>query len=168
MNTIPGLLIKHGHGRFIFYKIMTAIPVFCAVLAMARHAEPWYWLLGYVGLCLGHATLIYLTKCPHCHYYRTAGGSFHKCFFIWGTPRIRKPSDKPAPAFLKVHTPIAMLAMIGYPIYWLRLEWELLVVYMLSITTLLFSILMQECSRCPSLGCPSNSVPEDLRPKADS
>jgi len=51
-----------------------------------------------------------------------------------------------------------MLTLIGFPIYWLRLEWELLVVFLLSIVTLLYSILMQECSRCPTFDCPNNSA----------
>ena len=65
------LLEKHGHGRFIFYKLMTAIPVFAAGLAILRHSGGWVWLAAYAGICLTHATIIYLSKCPHCHYYRT-------------------------------------------------------------------------------------------------
>jgi hypothetical protein len=157
------LLEKHGHGRFIFYKLMTAIPVFAATLAILRYAESWAWLAAYAGLCLTHATIIYLAKCPHCHYYRTGEGKLHRCFFIWGTPRLRAPNSGPAPAFLRAYVPVAMLTLIGFPIYWLGFQWELLVVFLLSITTLLYSILLQECSRCPSFGCPNNRVPSQLR-----
>ena len=155
------LLDRHGHGRFIFYKLMTAIPVFVAVLAILRHASSWYWVLAYAGVCLTHATIIYLSKCPHCHYYQTGDAKIHRCFFIWGTPKIRAPSSKPAPKFLGVYVPIAMLVMIAFPIFWLRFRWELLVIYLLSIVTLVYSILLQECSRCPSFDCPNNTVPEE-------
>ena len=162
-STTGLLLVKHGHGRFILYKLMTAIPVFAAVLAILRFADTWLWLVGYAAVCLTHATIIYLAKCPHCHYYRTGDSRLHKCFFIWGTPRLRKPNSGPAPKFLGIYTPIAMLVMIAFPIFWLRFQWELLVVYLLSIVTLLYSILLQECSRCPSFDCPNNSVPEEWR-----
>jgi hypothetical protein len=164
MSDSNGLLLtRHGHGRFIFYKLMTAIPVFAAVLAIVRHAESLLWLAAYAGVCLTHVAIMYLSKCPHCHYYRTGDSKIHRCFFIWGTPKIRRPDSGPAPSFLAIYTPLAILTLTGFPIYWLRFEWELLVVYLLSITTLLFSILLQECSRCPSFGCPNNKVPEHLR-----
>lgn len=157
------LLERHGMGRFIFYKLMTLIPVFAACLAILRYADNRFWLAGYAGICLTHATIIYLFKCPHCHYYMTGDPKVHRCFFIWGTPKFRTANTKPAPAFLKHYTPIAMMIMIGFPIFWLRFQWELLVVYILSIVTLLYSILLQECSRCPSFGCPNNCVPEELK-----
>ena len=157
------LLTSHGHGRFIFYKIMTAIPVFAATLAILRHADRWYWLVAYVGVCLTHATIIYLFKCPSCHYYKNGDAKVHRCFFIWGTPKLRRPSSNPAPGFLKVYVPLAILTLIFFPVYWLSFEWELLVVYLLSITTLIYSIFLQECSRCPSFACPNNQVPQDLR-----
>lgn len=150
------LLYKHGYGRFIFYKLMTAIPVFVAVLAILRYADSWYWLLAYVGICLTHAAIIYLSKCPHCHYYLAGDSKVHRCFFIWGTPKIRPPNSGPAPKFLSVYVPIAMLILIVFPVFWLRMQWELLAVYLLSIVTLLYSILLQECSRCPSYDCPNN------------
>jgi len=156
----PVLLDRHGHGRFIFYKLMTAIPVFAAVVAILRYADTRYWLAAYAAICLTHATVIYLSKCPHCHYYRTGDVKIHRCFFIWGTPKLRPPSSEPAPKFLGVYTPIAMLVLIAFPIAWLRFQWELLVVYLLSIGTLLYSILLQECSRCPSYTCPNNRVPK--------
>ena len=162
-NPDSSLLASHGRGRFIFYKTMTAIPVFAAVLAMVRYADAWYWIALYAGLCLTHATVIYLSKCPHCHYYRTGDKKIHRCFFIWGTPKLRQPNAGPAPKFLNVYAPLAILVLTAFPIPWLRFQWELLVVYLLSITTLLFSILLQECSRCPSYGCPNNRVPTEFR-----
>lgn len=167
-NTNGLLLMKHGHGRFIFYKLMTAIPVFAAALAIIRYANSWLWLVAYAAVCLTHATVIYLSKCPHCHYYRTGDSKVHRCFFIWGTPKLRKPNSGPAPKFLGIYTPIAIIVLIGFPIFWLRFRWELLVVYMLSIVTLLYSILLQECARCPSFECPNNSVPEEWREKTDA
>ncbi len=158
------LLESHGRGRFIFYKLMTAIPVFAAVYGIVRYADPWYWVFAYGGLCLTHATIIYLAKCPYCHYYHAGDSMIHRCFFIWGTPKLRKPASGSAPGFLKFYVPVGIMTLIIFPIFWLRFQWELLVVYLLSIVTLLYSVLLQECSRCMNFGCPNNSVPEDLRP----
>jgi hypothetical protein len=92
-----GLLESHGHGRFIYYKLMTAIPVFAAVLAIMRHGDGWHWLVLYAGLCLTYAGIMYLFKCPHCHYYQTGDPKMHRCFFIYGTPRSIERARKPRP-----------------------------------------------------------------------
>ncbi len=157
-----GLLVKPTHGRLIFYKLMTLVPVTTVVIGIGRHADSLWWLAGYFGIFLTHFSIIYTNKCPYCPYYKT-DSKIHRCFMIWGVPKIRKAQSGQAPKFLKHYVPFAMLVMVSYPIYWLRFEWELLVLYLLSIVVLVSSIMLQECSRCTYFECGNNSVPEEIR-----
>ncbi|TET37774.1 MAG: hypothetical protein E3J72_05235 [Planctomycetota bacterium] len=157
-----GLLLKPSYLRKIYYKIMTAIPVLVSIVAMVRYADSNCWLIGYIGYLLVHFNILYASKCPHCPYYKMAG-KLHSCFMIWLTPKIYKPRSGPAPKFLKYYVPFAILLMTFYPVYWLRYEWELLVVHLLAIAVLLISIMLQECTRCLYFKCPNNRVRESIQ-----
>jgi hypothetical protein len=58
-------------SRFIYYKILTLVPVTAAVTAIVRHGESPVWALVYPGLCLTHAGIMNAAKCPHCYRRRT-------------------------------------------------------------------------------------------------
>jgi hypothetical protein len=94
-------------GRFVFYKLLTAIPVAAALIAMFRYSEALYWPFIYVGLCLLHAGIMYTIKCPHCAYYKK-GGKTHHCFMIWGAPKIWKPRSGPESRIVGIYAPIGM------------------------------------------------------------
>jgi hypothetical protein len=149
-------------GRFIYYKILTAVPVFAALVAIARHAEALYWPFVYVGLCLVHAGIIYTIKCRHCAYYKLEGKKLH-CFIWWGMPKITAPRPGPEKPFVGIYARIGILVLTFFPVYWLAFQWELLVVYLLSIVGLLASILMDRCPRCLHFDCANNQVPEEVR-----
>ncbi|MHC4957699.1 MAG: hypothetical protein ACYTGN_04930 [Planctomycetota bacterium] len=156
LNTEPTL------GRFVYYKALTAIPLFAALVALFRHAGSLAWPLAYVGLCLLHAVVMLRFKCTHCAYYRL-GGALHHCFIWWGMPKIFKVRPGPEKPGVGVYAPIGMLVLTFFPVYWLAAEWELLVLYLLSIGVLLTTIGQNECPRCLNFDCPHNQVPEDVR-----
>ncbi len=156
------LITRPELARFVSYKLLTLIPVSAAVIAMAQHAEGWHWPLLYVGLCLLHAGIMFTIKCPHCPYYRMAGTT-HRCFMIWGIPKIRAPRPGPESRLVGVYAPIGVAALTLFPVYWLWFEWELLVLYFLSIAAVLLSIGLNECPRCLNFECPHNVVPEEVR-----
>jgi hypothetical protein len=58
---------------------------------------------------------------------------------------------------------IAALIIILLPLYWLRLQVDLLVIYLLSFAIFLITIRRNECSRCIYFNCPANNVPEDIK-----
>lgn len=156
LNTQPDL------SRYVFYKMLTFIPVSIAFVAIIRYSSGFLWPLVYALLLIGHAAVMYSIKCPHCAYYKRNGRTL-KCFMWWGVPKLYKPRQGPEKKYVGVYAPIGMLILTLYPIYWLRYEWELLMVFILSIAVVILSIGQTECSRCLNFECSHNTVPEDLQ-----
>lgn len=148
--------------RFVFYKLLTLIPVSAALVAMARHADAIYWPFVYLGLCLLHAGIMFSIKCPHCPYYRLGTGA-HRCFMFWGVPKVYAPRPGPESRLVGVYAPIGMAVLAFFPVYWLTFQWELLLLYFLAIGAVLLSIGLNECPRCLNFACPHNDVPQEVR-----
>lgn len=159
-----GLLVKPSYGRFVYYKLLTLVPFGTAILAIVRYADNMLWLFAYIGVCLGHVLIVYTNKCPHCGYYHL-GGREHRCSWLWHIPKLVKPKPGPQGRFISTYTPIGILILIIFPIYWLRFEWELLVIFLLSVAGLLSTVLMHECRTCISFDCGNNRVPQAIREK---
>ena len=157
-----GLITKHAFSRFVYYKLMTLVPFSTAVIAITRYSETIYWTLGYIGICFLHAGIMFTIKCPHCAHYKTDEKT-HKCFMFWGTPKIYKPRSGPERKIVKIYVPIGVLTLTFFPLYWLRFQWELLLLYILSWGMLVTSISLNECPRCIYFDCKNNRVPEDVR-----
>jgi hypothetical protein len=82
---------------------------------------------------------------------------------IWGVPKIFEERPGPESRIVGIYIPIAILTLTFFPVYWLRFQWELLLLYFLSWGVLVGSIQLHECSRCIHFDCKSNRVPEDVR-----
>ena len=162
MNKCASLLSKPSLGHFIYFKLQTVVPVFIASFAIIKYSGNIFWLLLYFALCLFHAGIMYSIKCPHCRYYRNGEKNF-SCFIFWNTPKLWKERTNPASGIVKIYAPIGVLYLSFYPVYWLTFQWELLVIYFLSLGIILTSILKFECSRCIYFECSNNTVPEFLR-----
>ncbi len=78
-------------------------------------------------------------------------------------PKIKKEKEGPPPKYIRTYTPIAVLTISLYPIYWLTFQWELLVLYILSWGVLALSIYTAGCSRCIDFECKNNAVPEEVK-----
>lgn len=157
-----GLLARPSYGRFIYWKLVTLIPLGTALYAIVTYAESIVWPLVYIGICMTHVFIVYTNKCPHCAYYHM-GGRMHACSWLWHIPKLVKPRPGPQGRFVTKYVPFGILTLTLFPVYWLRFRWELLVIYLLSVGLMLASVLLHECSRCVSFGCSNNSVPEKLR-----
>jgi hypothetical protein len=149
-------------SRFLYFKIITAVPVFAALVAIARHADGWTWPLVYVALCLAHAGIMYAIKCPYCAYYKLESPR-HRCFIWWGAPKLFRPRTGREPRYVGIYAPIGMLVLALFPVYWLLSDWVLLVLYVLGLVGLVASIGMHQCPRCLHFDCPHNQVPEEVR-----
>lgn len=160
----PGLALseKPSFTRYIFYKLLTLIPVSAALIALTRYSDSLFWPLSYISLCLVHAAIMYTIKCPHCPYYKKSERT-HRCFIWWGVPKIYRSRPGPEKRIVGIYAPIGMLVLTLFPVYWLLHEWELLLLYLLSIVVLIMSIRLNECSRCLNFMCSHNTVPEELR-----
>lgn len=149
-------------SRFIYYKILTLVPVTAALTTILRHGETPLWAFLYVGLCLAHAGIMNAKKCPHCPYYRMGERTF-ACFIWWGTPKLWPNRDGPEPGWVKHYALFGVSVLTLFPMYWLWQEWPFLVTYLLGIGGLVTSIFLNECSRCLHFECGNCGVPEDLR-----
>jgi hypothetical protein len=149
-------------SRFVHYKLMTLIPITAAVIAISLHSETLLWPFAYVGLCLLHAGIMFTIKCPHCSYYKIEGRTY-RCFMFWNVPKIYTPRPSPEKRFVGIYAPIGMLVLTLFPVYWLRLEWELLLLYLLAIGVIISSIGLEQCPRCLNFDCDHNRVPEEVR-----
>ncbi len=157
-----GLITRHEISRYVYYKLLALIPVSAALIAISRYSDTIYWPFVYIGLCLLHAGIMFTIKCPHCPYYK-ADGKIHRCFMIWGIPKIYRARPGPEKRVVAIYAPIGMLVLTLSPVYWLRFQWELLFLYLLSIVVILTSIGLNECPRCLNFQCGHNKVPEQVR-----
>lgn len=162
MNSLTALLSKPSFGHFLYYKLLTLIPLSIAVVSIARHGDGYTWLVIYFLLLLLHLSIMYSIKCPHCPYYKNGKDTF-SCFIYWKSPKLWGERKGPASPVVKYYAPIGVVCLSLYPLYWIGHEWLLLAVYVLSIATLLASIMRNECSKCLYFECGNNTVPEFLR-----
>jgi len=155
------LLKKPTLIDFLLGKLIAVVPFVTAIIAIAKYSETFLWILIYIGIFLLHAIHIYLKRCPHCAYYKI-GGSIHRCHYIYGVPKIAKEKSGSPSRYLRIYSPIAIFVITLFPVYWLLLQWELLIIYALSWGVLAAS-LIHECGRCIYFECSMNRVPEDVR-----
>lgn len=156
LSTVPTLT------RFVYYKILTLVPVSCALTAMLRHGESLLWPFLYVGVCLVHAGIMNAAKCPHCAYYKMGDRTF-ACFIWWGAPKLWADRDRPERPWVKRYALLGITVLTLFPVYWLWQEWPLLVIYFLGIGGLVMSIFLNECTRCLHFDCGNCGVSEELR-----
>ena len=162
------LATKPELSRYVYYKLLALIPVSAALIAIVRYSDAWYWPFVYIGLCLGHAAIMFTIKCPHCPYYRM-GNRTLRCFMWWGMPKIYKARARPERKLVGVYAPAGMLVLTLFPVYWLRFDWALLSLFLLSVAVIVMSIGQNECPRCLNFDCPHNLVPESVKKQhADS
>ena len=148
--------------RFVYYKLLTLVPVSAALTAMIRYGDSLLWPALYVGLCLGHAAVMNAAKCPHCPYYKLGDRTFG-CFIWWGTPKLWAERSGPEAPWVGRYAMFGMAVLTFFPVYWLWQELPLLVIYFLGIGGLVLSIGLHECSRCLNFECGHCSVPEEIK-----
>jgi hypothetical protein len=162
MGNLTALLKKPTLGHFLYFKMLTIIPLFIAFLSIVRYSTGYIWILTYFLLLLLHLSIMYSIKCPHCPYYKNGKRTF-SCFIYWNMPKLWRERATPASRFVKFYAPIGMAYLSLYPVYWIRNEWELLLIYVLSMAALVASIVKNECSKCLYFECGNNTAPEFLR-----
>lgn len=157
-----GLLENPSLFDFLHEKLITLVPLSIAVLAIARYADSYLWLLLYFGIIGTHMVHILLKRCPHCAYYHKNTKLLYCLWWRW-VPKVIKNKSGPPPKYLSKYTPTAVLIITFYPFYWLTFQWELLVLYFLSWGVLAISLFTAGCSRCIDFGCKNNQVPIEVR-----
>jgi hypothetical protein len=159
-DNAPILKSRHTHGDFLFYKLVSVVPLAAAVFAIAQ--ESWTWLALYLGWLLVHMVVVYRVLCTHCPHYGAEDG-VTSCHFIAKVPMLFKRREGP----LKPVSMGVLMLMLSFsslaPVPWLLRHPDLMVLYFLSLGVLFATMMKYECTRCRNFNCPKNQVPKELR-----
>ena len=157
-----GLLENPSLFDFLHEKLITLVPFSIAIIAISKYGESYLWLIIYFAIIASHMTHILLQRCPYCAYYHKETKLLAYLWWRW-IPKLRKSKEGRPPKYIAKYTPIAVLIISFYPIYWLTYQWELLILYVLSWGVLALSIFTAGCSRCIDFECKNNLVPKEVR-----
>ncbi len=158
-----GLRLKFELSDYFYFKLLTAVPFFTALVAIYEYAGTLWWIAAYLGVIFWHINITYCIFCPHCPYYWQ--GKTCKCIMIWGVPKFYKNQFTPASLLIQSIIIFDILITTVFPIYWLWQDWKLMIIYSLSWMVLVCSLLKVECTRCIWFTCTKNLVPQDVREK---
>jgi len=152
---------QHTLADFLYWNMVVAVPLLTACIGLAVVSVTG--LIAYLLLCIAMVAVIYRFFCTHCPHYAQSSGKT-RCMFFWGVPGFFKADSGPYSGFGKAVSIIAPSIIIAVPLAWLRLQPGLLVIYCLSLATLLATIRRTECSRCVHHHCPvNNALKRDVR-----
>ena len=157
-----GLLTKPTLFDFFHEKLITLVPFFIALIALFRYSSSLTWPILYLVIIGVHMTHIFIKRCPHSEYYKAETNRLECLWWRW-VPKIRKKKSGPPPKYIRPYTIVAVLVISLYPIYWMRFQWELLILYILSWGVLALSIYTAGCARCIDFECKNNAVPKEIK-----
>jgi len=155
------LKTRHKFLDFLYWNLVVSVPLITACIAIRKNSV--LGLILYLIACILLATVLFKFYCTHCPHYIQSAKTL-KCMFFWGIPKFFMPEPGPLSFLDKAVALFAMLIIILLPLYWLLLAPDLLIIYVLSMGVTGSTLKRYECRRCTYFQCPSNSVPEDLRP----
>jgi hypothetical protein len=154
----PNLKEQQNFLDFMYFKLLTAVPLFTVLVGFWRTSPlmivPY---LLWIGI---HMTLVYRMLCTHCPHYGAYNGKT-RCHYLRAIPAFFKAQPGPQAFWEKAGVNTLLLISILFPVNWLLENWELLVIYLLSVTVLLITMMRYECTRCIHLDCPHNSVSQE-------
>ncbi|MBU0985844.1 MAG: hypothetical protein KKH68_01215 [Proteobacteria bacterium] len=154
------LKTRYSFSDFLFYTCLLAVPVITAIIAILKNSVGW--TIVFIVLAVGTTALIlrfYCTRCPH----YTREGKILKCIFFWGVPKFFNKRPGALNVVDKAVTFSATAVLLIFPLYWLRTDPGLLIVYLLSLIGFGAAIYRNECNRCIYFECPTNRVPEAIK-----
>jgi hypothetical protein len=154
----------HFHGGDLVAFMAAFLPgLIVAGVGIAR-VSPWG-LIPLALLFLAYFGLVEIrVMCSHCPHYAEPGKSL-QCWANYGSPRLWKYRPGPMSFTEKVVFEGGLVVVLGYPLVFLlaSLQWLLLVIYLLSITSFFVTLRHSYCSQCMNFACPLNTVGEEVR-----
>jgi hypothetical protein len=154
----PNLKEQHTHLDFLYFKLLTAVPLFTVIIGFWRSSP--LMIIPYL-LWIGiHMTLVYRLLCTHCPHYGAYNGKT-QCHYLWAIPAFFDGRPGPQNLLEKVGVNVLLLVSILFPVNWLLENWELLIIYFLSLAVLLITMMRYECTRCIHFDCSHNNVSEE-------
>ena len=160
IRTRDELKTRYSFSDFLFYFCLLSVPIVTAIVAILKNSI--WWTIAFVVICVAITGLVLKFYCTHCPHY-TREDKRLKCIFFWGFPKIFHTRPERLNVADKVVAFIAIAVLLLFPLYWLLLEFDLLIIYVLSLTVCFAAIYRSECKRCIYFECPLNRVPEVIR-----
>jgi hypothetical protein len=156
---------QHTFADFLYWNMVVAVPLLTACIGLASVSVAG--LIAYLLLCIAMVAIIYRFFCTHCPHYAQSSGKT-RCMFFWGVPGFFKAVPDPYSGFDKAVSIVVPSIIIALPLVWLRLQPGLLVIYGLSLATLIATIRRTECARCVHRQCPVNTIFESDPPETEA
>lgn len=154
----------HFRGRELAQFMVNVLPAF--VVGGAGIARVgWWWLLPWVAIAFGYFGLLEIrVMCSHCPHYAEPGRSL-RCWANYGAPKLWAYRPGPMSRAETSWFAAGMLAVLGYPLAFLLLggQWLLLLLYALTTVAAATTLKMSFCTQCMNFACPLNGVGEDAR-----
>ncbi len=154
------LKTKHTFLDFLYWNMVVSVPFFTACIAIVEKSI--VWLIIYIIACIFLVMALLRFYCIHCPHYHKNTKTLN-CMFFWWMPKFFKAESGPLRWKEKMVSLFTCLIIILLPSYWLLLQPEWLVIYLLSTGVMGATLRRYECKRCVYFQCPSNCVPEELR-----
>ena len=126
-----------------------------------------WWLLGwFVYLFVFFELWENRILCAHCPYYAENGGQGHTlhCYANYGLYKTWPYDPRPMGRSHKVQFLVALSIFVGYPLPFLFLseQYLVLLIAMIGIVVWLTVLKFKICPHCLNFSCPLNSVPKNL------
>jgi hypothetical protein len=125
------------------------------------------WLLiPWIGIILGYFGLVEIrVMCSHCPHYAEPEPSTLKCWANYGSPKLWKYRPGPLSTVEKMVFYAGLILIAGYPLAFLILgaQWLLLILFSGTILGLGSLLRARMCNRCMNFACPLNRVEPSVR-----
>ena len=160
-HTEEQLKVSYRLTDCLYWIMFSTVPVITAGMGILKQSITW--TIVYIILTiLTFAVAVYRFFCTHCPHYIQSDRKV-SCLFLCKVPKYFKARAGPYSFTERLIVSISLLIWVLFPVYWLYKSIGLLVIYGVSLTTLLATLRRYECGRCIHFDCPSNKVPEDIR-----
>ena len=156
----------HCHFRPVDYIhfLFISLPAFLVGGAGIYYVSGW-WLALWLLMIIGFFGLLEIrVLCSHCPHYAEPGRSL-KCWANYGAPKIWTFRPGPMSAMEKVVQLGGFIIIWGYPLVFLIMDWQwlLLIVYLMTAIGFFMTLKLFLCSQCINFACPFNGVDEKVR-----
>jgi len=155
------LRTTHKPSDFLWFLLLGGIPYLIGAIAIGSYSIPW--MLGYLAFSLPFAASEIRFLCSHCPYYTQQKGRTVHCKAMWGPTKWAKARPGPLSSFEKAMLYLFFLLAFAFPMCWLVLRPELLVLYLITIINMAWTLRRYECPRCMFFNCPFNCVPKSVK-----
>lgn len=146
--------------RFVLLSFNVFIP---AVIGMVLGGYAIY-LIGYGAFWLFFFGFFEIRiLCSHCPFYAEKGSVLH-CPANYGLPKVWKYHPEPMSLFEKVALVIGIAILFGYPLPFLILGSQFVLLGLTCYAGVLWFFVMQKdvCSKCVNFSCPLSRVPKEV------